>query len=163
MKSTQFYPRPQLRFCESSFQNPASVVHGRHDPRHRGPVLSFVGLSFTHCGHAVDHWRAARRADGNSTPGIRPTCRALAIGAIISSGCGSRLCAGAIPARLLLRTLLGATDAQADHERKDLQHQQVHDPVDAVPAALRVEPGAQFSPYEGKALGRGGGVCFHIC
>jgi hypothetical protein len=130
--------------------------------------LSFVGLSFTRCGHAVDHRCAARRADGSSTPSIRPTCRAAAIGAIISGGRGKtsgrcRLCGGAISAKLLLRTLLGATDAQVDHERKDLQHQQVQDPVDAVPGALRVEPGAQFSPYDGEALGRGGGVSFHVC
>jgi len=111
---------------------------------------------------AIAHRRAGRRGNrnpaSNPSPSSRHICVAISAGRDQASG-RNRI----VAASRLLRTPRRAADGQAHQAHEQLQQQQVYDPGDAVPGAIRVEPGAQFSPYGAKALGLGGGLGFHVC
>jgi hypothetical protein len=121
---------------------------------------------------AVAHQHAARRGNrspvSSTIPSTRPTCGLSALSATISAGRAKasrrpRLRAGTVSASLPLRSPLGESGEQADQAHEQVPHQHIQHPGDAVPGAARVEPGAQFFPQDGKTLGRGWGMDFHVC
>jgi hypothetical protein len=165
---TQFHPRPQTYFRDSSLQNPASVRQSSDRPRDRGPVPSFAWRSFarpssTRCGNAAFVPVAIFLCRAVDRPRIRPTRGASAISATISGGHGKasgradvpRLHAGIISENLLLRTPLGEAGEQSHQAREQVPHQHTQWP--------RAGRRSQFFHQDGKTLGRVGGVGFHVC
>ena len=66
-------------------------------------------------------------------------------------------------AGLLLRAPLGVAGGQVDQVHEQPEKQRTHRPLDAMHGGVRFEPEAQFLPQEGEAVGRVGGVGFHVC
>jgi len=139
----------------------ARCAHGAFVPN---AIFLCRAVDHRRAGHRVNRSAASNSTPSNSTPSIRRICDLSAISAIICVGRGNASGRDGIlsASLLLLQPLLGAADDKADKVRHYLQDQQIHHPADAVPWALRVEPGAQFSPDDGKTLARGGGVGFHV-